>query len=212
VGRFISQDSYEFSEGANFYAYTLNNPIRYTDPSGHQAIAGACVGCAIGAAVDASIQLHQGGQYDLSRTANACAVGGISGAMANYGGAVAGGGIAGSARNAVVAESSSRGADSAVNVANGARLSQQLRAEEIAGASLPSNISGYSKHGINQAISRNGVGVSTSAIQDTINNPIKIVGQSGGRFQFTGRDSVVVLNKDGKVITTWATNSAGVRQ
>ena len=43
IGRFISPDSYEYLDsetfgGLNLYAYCLNNPIMYTDPSGHSAI------------------------------------------------------------------------------------------------------------------------------------------------------------------------------
>lgn len=40
IGRFISPDSYEYLDpetfgGLNLYAYCLNNPIMYVDPSGH---------------------------------------------------------------------------------------------------------------------------------------------------------------------------------
>ncbi|RUD93116.1 hypothetical protein IPC1228_31485 [Pseudomonas aeruginosa] len=72
-------------------------------------------------------------------------------------------------------------------------------------------MTGYSKHGLNQAISRDGVGVAPQAITDAVSNPIKISGQSGGRFVFTGKNAVVVVNSQGKVITTWATSSAGTR-
>jgi RHS repeat-associated protein len=34
LGRFISEDPVGFEAGVNFYAYALNNPVRYTDPSG----------------------------------------------------------------------------------------------------------------------------------------------------------------------------------
>ncbi|WP_226975201.1 RHS repeat-associated core domain-containing protein [Xanthomonas sp. LMG 12462] len=38
MGRFISEDSWGFASGdANFYAYTLGNPISYNDPWGHIA-------------------------------------------------------------------------------------------------------------------------------------------------------------------------------
>jgi hypothetical protein len=87
----------------------------------------------------------------------------------------------------------------------------QLAAEEIAGARMPGQLAGYTKHGINQTISRDGVGVSTRAILDAFQNPTKIFGQAGGRFGFVGRDAVVVVNSEGQVVTTWATGSAGVR-
>ncbi|MGE8273684.1 hypothetical protein, partial [Stenotrophomonas sp.] len=44
-----------------------------------------------------------------------------------------------------------------------------------------------------------------------VRNPLSITGQSGGRFMMTGKDAVVIVNHQGKVITTWATNAAGVR-
>jgi len=67
------------------------------------------------------------------------------------------------------------------------------------------------RHGLNQAISREGVGVSTRAILDAFKNPLSITGQSGGRFVLTGRDAVVVVNAEGQLISTWATGSAGFR-
>ena len=48
-------------------------------------------------------------------------------------------------------------------------------------------------------------------ILDAVKNPIKVVAQSGGRLKYVGKDATVVLNKAGKVITTWARNSAGTR-
>ena len=55
----------------------------------------------------------------------------------------------------------------------------QLKAEQVAGARLPSNITGYSRHGLNQAISRDDVGVAPGAILDAVKNPLSITGQSG---------------------------------
>jgi RHS repeat-associated protein len=72
-------------------------------------------------------------------------------------------------------------------------------------------ITGFTKHGINQAISRDGVGVATRAIADAVKNPIKVVAGRNGATKYIGRDATVVLNKAGKVITTWARNSAGRR-
>jgi hypothetical protein len=45
-------------------------------------------------------------------------------------------------------------------------------------------IKGYTRHGLNQAISRDGVGVSPSAISDAVSNPANIVEQSGGRLMY----------------------------
>ena len=61
-------------------------------------------------------------------------------------------------------------------------------------------ITGFTKHGINQAIQR---GVTPDRILGTLRNPVKIVHQSGGRIKYIGQKATVVVNKVGKVITTW---------
>ncbi|MFC0821188.1 hypothetical protein [Moraxella marmotae] len=64
-------------------------------------------------------------------------------------------------------------------------------------------LTGFTRHGLNQTISRGSVGVSNKAILSTMRNPTKITTQSAGRTKFTGPDGGVVLNSQGKVITTW---------
>ena len=78
---------------------------------------------------------------------------------------------------------------------------------------IPSKITGFTRHGLNQVISRNGHGVSNKAILDTINNSTSIIRQGFFRqsFKFVGKDSVVILNKYGKLITSWARRSIGWR-
>jgi RHS repeat-associated protein len=87
----------------------------------------------------------------------------------------------------------------------GATTAEQQIVKAAAG-----KITGFTKHGINQAISRDGVGVSTRAIAEAVKNPIKVVVERGAT-KYIGRDATVVLNKAGKVMTTWARNSAGKR-
>jgi hypothetical protein len=72
-------------------------------------------------------------------------------------------------------------------------------------------ISGYTRHGINQAISREAVGVSPKAILDAVKYPQQTVPQANGAIKYVGRDATVVVNSSGKVITTHANSSAGVR-
>jgi hypothetical protein len=73
------------------------------------------------------------------------------------------------------------------------------------------NITGYREHGINQAISRDGVGVKPSAILETLKNPISLIESTDtfGRIsiKYIGEQSIVVLNEYGELITCWATNS-----
>ena len=72
-------------------------------------------------------------------------------------------------------------------------------------------ITGYTKHGLNQAIGRNGVGVKPSAILDAVRNPVNVVTKIDklGRIstQYRGTQSTVVLNEIGKVISCWAKSS-----
>jgi hypothetical protein len=72
-------------------------------------------------------------------------------------------------------------------------------------------ITGFTKHGINQAISRDGVGVADRSILDAVKNPTQVVQQSDGRTMYVGKDATVIINAQGKVITTWANGSAGAR-
>lgn len=79
----------------------------------------------------------------------------------------------------------------------------------------PQVITGYSEHGGKNAQERDGHGVSDAAIEDAVKNPIKpLVLESdeyGGNYKYTGNDAIVVLNLEGKVVTTWARSSAGWR-
>lgn len=72
-------------------------------------------------------------------------------------------------------------------------------------------IKGFTKHGINQAISKNGVGVSSKAMLDAVKNPIKVLDQADGTIRYIGKNAVVILNKSGEVVTTWARNRTGRR-
>lgn len=72
-------------------------------------------------------------------------------------------------------------------------------------------ITGYTRHGLQQAIGREGRGVHPRAILDAVRNPRTFIVQSGGRRKFVGEDAVVVLNRAGRVITTYAKTKAGRR-
>ncbi len=76
-------------------------------------------------------------------------------------------------------------------------------------------ITGYTKHGLNQAIGRDGgIGVATKAMLDTVKNPLKIVeqeGKYGKTLKYVGKNAVVILNEVGEIVTTYAKGSAGLR-
>jgi RHS repeat-associated protein len=62
-------------------------------------------------------------------------------------------------------------------------------------------ITGFSKHGVNQAITR---GVTTDVIQNTVKNPVAVLSQRGGNsFAYISNDAVVVVKNTGEIITTY---------
>ena len=70
-------------------------------------------------------------------------------------------------------------------------------------------IKGFTRHGLNQIIGRDGGrGVSNSAILDAVNNPTRVSceirsGDLRPRFNFFGRRVKVVVNSAGEVITAF---------
>jgi hypothetical protein len=72
-------------------------------------------------------------------------------------------------------------------------------------------IRGFTKHGLNQAISREGVGVTQAAMLDAVKNPLRVVQQAEGKVLYIGRSARVVLNSDGEVVTTLARNRGAWR-
>lgn len=111
----------------------------------------------------------------------------------------------------VINDSDGLPASDAANSARNSWLSSMDGTTVLAGATVGAVITGYTRHGLNQAISRDGVGVSPSSILDATNNPLQVNPQSGGAVEYVGQDATVIVNANGKVITTWATNSGGVR-
>jgi hypothetical protein len=170
------------------------------------AVGGASVGAA---AFYPAAQWIRGEPATVSGTLQAAAIG----ATAEAGGQVLGKLLLlyGARATGQATGETIRGGSLAASSLQGALLRAQLAAEEGAGARLPQAITGFTRHGLNQAISRDGVGVSTRAIFDAFQNPLSIIGQNGGRFILTGTNAVVVVNAEGQVITTWATRSAGFR-
>ena len=83
---------------------------------------------------------------------------------------------------------------------------------EAADQGIAGVIKGYTQHGLEQAITRDaGRGVSPSAILDTVRSPLSENVQADGRIQYVGKDAVVVVNSEGRIVTTYPRNSAGLR-
>jgi RHS repeat-associated protein len=83
---------------------------------------------------------------------------------------------------------------------------------EAADQGVAGVIKGYTQHGLEQAIARDaGRGVSPSAILDAVRSPLSENAQADGRIQYVGKGAVVVVNSEGRIVTTYPRNSAGVR-
>lgn len=66
-------------------------------------------------------------------------------------------------------------------------------------------ITGYTGHGVHQAISRDGHGVSTRAIRDSVRRPTEVQPQPDrGTTKYVGKDAVVILNGNREVVSAWA--------
>jgi RHS repeat-associated protein len=82
---------------------------------------------------------------------------------------------------------------------------------EEGGAAIEAEITGFTRHGLAQAISREGVGVNEQAMLDAVNAPVSVETRANGTTRFVGKDATVVLNGEGRVVSTWANSGAGRR-
>ena len=95
IGRMLSPDPYvqgiAGTQGYNRYSYCLNNPLKYTDPSGESAILlGAVIGAFIACVSTAISDMHSGTMTSGWQMLGHFAVGAVSGAL---GGAIGGGAV-----------------------------------------------------------------------------------------------------------------------
>ena len=96
IGRFLSPDPYiqdpENSQNFNRYSYCLNNPLKYSDPSGElfgadDILAAIIIGAAIGGTINLGIKAYNGQIHSWGNAFSAFGVGALAGGL----GAVAGG-------------------------------------------------------------------------------------------------------------------------
>jgi hypothetical protein len=75
-------------------------------------------------------------------------------------------------------------------------------------------ITGFTRHGLERAIMKDGVGVTERAMLDTVKEPVKTVwqlGPKGWTMKYVGKNAVVVLNEHGQVVSTRAISRAAFR-
>ncbi len=187
LGRFIQPDDqlqtpYD-PQSLNNYSYVKNNPIKYTDPTGHYLETALDIGFL---AFDLNeLRKDPGNLWDW---------------------AALGGNVAGTALPVVT------GVGLGIRVVehskNVARIASKVTTTATTVNKIAGKITGYTRHGIDQAVGRDGGrGVALSAIRDAVKNPIRVVYKIDrlGResWSYIGRKGTVVLNKFGQVVSTW---------
>ena len=74
----------------------------------------------------------------------------------------------------------------------------------IAWAGARYALTGFTRHGLNQVISRGGVGVSNQAILSTLRNPTTAYSNIANQTtRYVGPNATVVLNQNGRLVTAW---------
>jgi len=103
VGRFLSPDPYVqnplFSQNYNRYSYVLNNPLRYTDPTGEYALVDDIIAFVIGGTVNVIVNI--GNINCPGEAISYFVVGGASGVVTIYAGPIVGGALMGAGNNFV---------------------------------------------------------------------------------------------------------------
>jgi RHS repeat-associated protein len=98
-----------------------------------------------------------------------------------------------------------------VGVLDASGAGEEGAAAEEGAAGIEAEITGFTRHGLEQALGREGVGVNEQAMLDAVNAPERVVQEANGTTRFIGKDATVVLSSEGSVVTTWANGSTGTR-
>ncbi len=99
-----------------------------------------------------------------------------------------------------------------VGVLDASGAGEEELGAEAADQGIAGVIKGYTQHGLEQAIERDaGRGVSPSAILDAVRSPVSTSVQANGVTKYVGQNAVVFVSSEGRVVTTFARNSASLR-
>ena len=95
--RWISPDSLSYldpetAHGLNLYAYCINDPVNFTDPSGHFVLISYLIGLGIGAAIGASLGAVS---YTIGQAVDYAITGEFNGSWGGFVGSILGGAIGG---------------------------------------------------------------------------------------------------------------------
>ena len=190
VGAFVSEDPAK--DGLNWYVYANNNAINFFDPFG---LAARYVNSQTSLNMRSGAGTNYGVIISIPRGAEVNYTGNKTSMMINghYWSEVTYNGTTG-----WVAATSPEAAEEL----------KALEASErdfVMSVTVMSSgmITGYTKHGLAQAIGRDGgKGVNPQAILDAVKNPQQIIHQAGETIKYIGENATLVLNKFGEIVTT----------
>ena len=200
---FLNADPIGFRGGSNWYRYANGNPIMFNDP----------FGLCPGSSGSPSIGSQLGSAFGASNPYNPLAIANyVAGRVLSFPGAVMSAvGMTQADQDALAIVTMQPELMLVDTSAIGTQLSAKLQIGQTFEGLAGTPMTGWTRHGLNQSISRDaGLGVSTQAIFDALTNPVEIKVTATGS-EYIGANARVVLNADGKMITTTATSQAGTR-
>jgi len=222
-GRFLSPDPKKGgvernSQKFNLYSYVINNPIRYTDPEGEsladiwQGIKDfwcAIFGCNEESKTDEDKEKEEKNEEEKKEEQDK-----TTEKQELYQEA----GIEDTSRPPLTGTQSGFGPKANKELKEaGSKVVKEVTEEaayylvSVIVLKSAGKITGFTKHGLERVLGREGKGVSNKAILDAVKNPIKVIFQKNGNVKYTGRNAEVVLNKKGEIVTAWSLNKEGYR-
>ena len=223
-GRFISPDDVSYLDpssinGLNLYSYCGNDPVNYSDGSGHSPewnwgtfFKGlALVGTAIGAIAVSVATFGLATPLAMTIVAGVTLGAGVLTGINGVATMIEAGTNYNFVRDGLFNEVLSL-SDTAYDWYAGITEGVAIVGTAICTIwNITNPIKGFTDHGRQSALTHDGHGVNARAMQNAVRNPLKVVNQTNGGIKHIGKNAVVVLNKAGKVITTYAKSHYGWR-